>query len=129
MIRLFRATLLLSMIVIAAASVLPLRQPVEMDLPMGGPMPIWLLGAPALFVAALAGTVASIGLMLLRKWARLVGVATVVVAAWGFLLVTRSPLASLLDSFSGRALIAGFVAWACAVAWSFHASVASRLKA
>lgn len=129
MINLFRTMLLLSMVAIATAAIQPLRQPVEFDVPLDGPMPPWLLGGVLLFLSVVAGTVASTGLWWLRKWGRLVGVVAIALALSGLLLIAMSPAMPLFDSSNGFFLAMGLASWASCIGWTFHPSIASRLRA
>ena len=129
MIRFFRFLIVFSIAVFALGVVLPFHRPLNIDLPLNGPLPTWLLGCIALFAAAITGVVASVGLLRFRKWGRFLGVCASVAALIGVFANVGSPIAGSIGFASGGMLVAGIVAWSSGVGLAFHPSVTSRFRA
>ena len=129
MVTLFRFSILLAVALVALTTVLPFDRPLNVNLPLDGPPPTWVLGCLLLLIAALAGVPASVGLLRLRRWGRFLGACAAVVALLGVIVAFRSPIAAAAGPVIGAILVAGILIWSCGVGMAFHPSVAARFRA
>ena len=129
MVTLIRTLTFSSLALLLAALLLPFERPMAVSIPLDEPPPMWLLGAALLLGGFAIGAVASVGLVRLKRWGRLlatVASAFVLLAVW---LLAQSPLASHVGSISAALFVAGALAWLCGVAMSYHPLVAPRFQA
>ena len=129
MVSFIRTLTVLSLALLLAALLLPFESPMAVNIPLDQPPPMWLFGAALLLAGFVIGAVASVGLMRLKRWGRLLATAAsalVLVAAWS---LAQSPLASHVGGFSTTLFAAGALAWLCGVALSYHPLVAPRFQA
>ena len=129
MVSIIRTLTFSSLALLLAALLLPFERPMTVSIPLDRPPPMWVLGAALLLGGFAIGAVASVGLIRLKRWGRLLATAAsafVLIAVW---LLAQSPLASHVGSFSTALFAVGALAWLCGVALSYHPLVAPRFHA
>lgn len=125
----FRLSILPALALFAVTTVLPFARPLKVDLPLHGPPPTWVLGCFFLLIAVLAGVPASVGLLLLRRWGRVLGACAAGFALLGVLVTFRSPIADASGPVIWAMFAASILVWSGSVGMAFHPSVAARFRA
>lgn len=129
MVAVIRVLIVLSVFLLLVALLLPFQSPLSVAIQLHQPPAKWLFGTFVLLAGLVAGAVASAGLMLFRRWGRLLATAAsaqVALAAW---LLAHSPVASQVSDLGVALFAAGALAWLCGVALSYHPLVAPRFRA
>jgi len=126
---LLRLLILMAAALVGATAMLPFDHPLDVNLPLNGPPPRWLVGFLCLVLTFAAAIPAAIGLILFRKWARALGALVAVAALVGAATAFQSPIAGAAGSQIMAMLASGILAWCCGVGLSFHPAVAGRFRA
>jgi len=126
MIKIFRLLIVVAVGLLLFAVFLPFDRPIQIDVDLNQPPPVWLVVSGAFLIVSLLLLVAAVALFIFRGWGRFLGAsagAAALIVAW---LTAGSPLAQSLSLLANVLLALSMLTWLLALAVSYHPSVAPR---
>ena len=123
-----RLMVILSIASLLAGALISFDRPLDVDLPLHQAPPIWVSAFLALMCVALVAMVAAVGLLRLRRWARVLAIAATVCGTVAVWFLIGSPLAGALSDLTPLLFGLSALAWIASIGLSYHPSVASRFR-
>ena len=128
MVTTLRVAVVLSIAALLIGTLLPFERPLQIDLPLDGPPPIWLPALLGFVVMVLVAVAAAVGLFRFRRWGRVLAVVVALAGLLAFSLLARSPLAGVVNDLAPPLLAFAALAWLVAVGFAFHPALSSRFR-
>jgi hypothetical protein len=114
-----RFLIIVSAVLVAASITMEFQRPLDVDLPIKGPPPIWILGYFSVLFAVATGIPASVGLLRLRKWGRILGAWAAAMALLGIITTAHSPISAAAGPVIRAMFVAGVLTWSLGVVLAF----------